>query len=479
MRSKKEILQGEDEALFLLKCSIDPRIWFRRVLGLDIQPYHEEWINKTLTGFGNTGRFLCIQAHRGSGKTHIMGFGIITWLLWFGRPDRPGEPVKCLVTSDAKEQAMKIMEEISTNIQENELLQLLVPEHREKTWKATELTTPNNSKVYCKAFTPSIRGAHVDYTLCDEGGQYKDHNIFRHVVSPTVNNRRGTIVVIGTPESEIDLLQELSRNSQYWSKKYPIYSEIDGKLVSLWPSRFPMEEIEKIRKRDGESSFQKEYLLNPRAETENSLFPAHLIADCFDYKTSFVNTKEVAEAQDHVIYMGCDFAIAQGPRADFDSYVVVEKFGDFSTILHGERHRGLPMAAKVNRLLNLYARYKPRSILCDRSNVGQAIIESLRAQLLPVEGIDFQPMNRNAMLIALRQIIENKKLIIPRNEEDLLGMAFTNVLIKELVDFRETKTRTGLITYQSTGAHDDTVMSLCLAIKGINSQKEFLDIMAF
>jgi hypothetical protein len=486
MRTKREIFDGEDEAIFLLKCSIDPRLWFRRVLGVDLQPYHEEWIHNVLSGFGTDRRFFCIQAHRGSGKTFIMGFGIITWLLWFGRPDKPGESVKCLVTSAAKEQAMKIMEEISSHLQDNELLNQLIPEHREKTWTKTEMTTPNNSKVYCKAFSDSARGLHVDYTLCDEAGQYKEHNVFRHVVSPTVNNRRGTIVLIGTPDSEIDLLQELSRNPQYWSKKYPVYTEKDGVRVSLWPSRFSLEEIEKIRKRDGESSFQKEYLLNPRAEADNSLFPANLIADCFEYEKQFVHGRTVRldergiEKEDgHMIFMGCDFAIAQGPRADFDSYIVVEKFGDFATILHGERHRGLPIAAKVARITDLYNRFRPRSILCDRSNVGQAIIEQLREKLLPVDGIDFQPMTRNAMLIGLRQVIEAKRLVIPRNEDDPLGMAFTNVLVKELVDFKETKTRTGLITYQSTSAHDDTVMSLCLAIKGVNSQKEFVDVMAF
>ncbi len=110
--------------------------------------------------------------------------------------------------------------------------------------------------------------------------------------------------------------------------------------------------------------------------------------------------------------------------------------------------------------------------------MGQAVIEQLRMQLLPVEGVDFAPVNRNAMLIALRQIVEQCRLVIPRSGDCPTTMNFTGVLVGELVNFQETRTRSGLITYQSKGAHDDTVMSLCLAIKGANEQKEFMDMFA-
>jgi hypothetical protein len=379
------------------------------------------------------------------------------------------------------------MEEISHNLAENELLSELIPEDRSKTWSKTELTTKNHSKVYCKAYNANIRGYHVDYVLCDEGGLYTDQQMFYQAVSPIVNNRKGTLVVIGTPTSEVDLLQDLSRNPEYWTGRYPVYVESEnGTKRSLWPSRFSLKEIDAIRKRDGESSFQKEYLLNPRGEADNSLFPAFMVADCFDEKRGFMSARAVSSDEDgnyvddpnRFVYMGCDFAIAQGPRADYDSYIVVEKFGDFTTVLYGERHRGLPIAAKVDRLVELYKRYRPRQVICDQSNVGQAVIDQLKSQLVPTTGVDFAPINRNSMLIGLRQFVEGKKLLIPRDQEDTLCMTFTNVLIKEMVDFKETRTRTGLITYQSDGVHDDTVMSLCLAIKGVATQREFLDMIA-
>ena len=481
MRTKEEIFQGEDPGYFLLKCSMNPRLWFERVLGMDIQEYHYEWIQETLKN-----RFVVIQAHRGSGKTYIQGFGMLTWFLWFGTPEKPGEPVRCLITSAAKEQSIKTMEEIMLHLRENELLAELMPDNRNQTWTKSELTTTNNSKVYCKAYGAGIRGYHVDYVLCDEGGEYNDHNIFKFAVSPTVNNRKGRICVIGTPKSDVDLLQELTNNPQYWSKKYPVYEEIDGKKISLWPSKFPLEEIENIRKRDGESSFQKEYLLNPRAETENALYPANMVADCFDHNDMFKSAISYATDEDgnividptRAVFIGCDFAIASGPRADFDSYVVVEKIGAHTNIIYGERHRGLPIHAKVARLKDLHERFKPRRIICDESNVGQAVIERMQEIHLPVQGQDFAPHNRNAMLISLRQAIEEGRITIPRHQEDELCMKFTNVLITEMVDFKETRTPSGLITYKSSGKHDDTVMSLCLALKGVYDTKDFLDLMA-
>jgi len=485
MRTKEEIFQGEDETYFLLKCSMDPVFWCERVIGLDMQSYHSEWVHASMKH-----RFVNIQAHRGSGKTHIMGFALSTWFMWFGTPENPGKPVKILITSLALDQSKRLMEDISENLKNNELLQELIPTNRDQTWNKTELTTTKGDKVYCKAYNQGIKGYHVDVVLCDEAGTYSDHSIFHFTISPTVNHKKGRIITIGTPENVVDLLQELRANKQYWSGRYPALIKVDGEDVPLWPGKFSLEELKEIRERDGESSFQKEYLLNPKAEAENALYPPNMIHDCFDFDETFKHSLPSRQSIDEKgnmvevvpelrnVFIGCDFAIASGPRADFDAYTVIEKFGDRVQILYGERHKGLHITGKVQRLKDLQARYNAKKIMCDSSNIGQAVIEQLRMALLPVEGVDFAPVNRNALLVALRQILEQQRLVIPRNADEPQGMAYVGVLVSEMVGFSETRTRSGLITYQSKGVHDDTVMSLCLALKGANAQKDFMDMLA-
>jgi len=128
------------------------------------------------------------------------------------------------------------------------------------------------------------------------------------------------------------------------------------------------------------------------------------------------------------------------------------------------------------RLKELYNIYKPRRMIVDQSQIGHAVIEDLRRDGIPVEGADFTPASRNSRLIILRKLFEEKKISIPRNKEDMLAMTFTDVLVEELIKFREIKTKAQTSTYQSTGAHDDTVMALSLAITGAQQFKPFLDI---
>ena len=117
--------------------------------------------------------------------------------------------------------------------------------------------------------------------------------------------------------------------------------------------------------------------------------------------------------------------------------------------------------------------------ILDPSSVGAAVLEELRKLGLPVEEAKFDPSSRNKMLINLRQMIENKDLIIPRDKEDALCSSFTDKLIKEMISMVETRTKSKLITYQTTAPHDDIVMALAMASLGVSQQREFLDIMEF
>jgi phage terminase large subunit-like protein len=191
--------------------------------------------------------------------------------------------------------------------------------------------------------------------------------------------------------------------------------------------------------------------------------------------------------------IGCDFAIASGPRADYDAFVVINKIGAKATILHGETHRGFTIAAKIMRLKELFQMFRKQlnpqeekdgisasiKFVIDPSSVGQAVYEKLKMEFIPVEAANFDSVSRNTMLIGLRQMIENKDLIIPRNPEDAMTMNFTDKLIKEMICMMETKTKGGVITYQSKAPHDDTVMALAMACSVVAKQRDFIDVMAF
>lgn len=467
MRKLTEIFQSEtidfkEHVAWIARFRLDFFLFVERVLGYDVQDFHREWIRAIMENDR-----VAILAPTGYGKTSILGNAYVLWRSYFEQDKQ------FLIVSNTIPQSTKILEEIRLTIENNEFLADLMPDQAIKTssWTKTEIRTKTNCKIFCKPYSENIKGFHVNFILCDEAATYVDHDIFFRYVVTRVNAKRGKVAVISTPESITDLMQVLAKKPTYWFKTYKAIQD-DGKL--LWPNKFTREVLAKIREDIGAAAFEREYLCNPKAMAENCIFPPELVEQAFDYDITFGQRLK----EDSNVYLGCDFAIAGGPRSDFDSYVVVERVGEKAIIIHGECHKGLPIHAKIDRIIDLNNRFKITRTLIDPSNVGWAVAEKLREKMIPFDAPDFSSQNRNKMLLQLRQLIESKRLVIPRNDTNPATLTFTNKLVGELLSFVETKTKTNYVTYQSKGAHDDTVMSLVLACKSVSEQREFVDFVA-
>lgn len=395
----------------------------------------------------------------------------------------------CIV-SKTLGQSTKILNKIKDIVENNEFLIELIPSNRPASnWcSATSMELSTGCKIFCRPYSENIKGIHVDYLLGDEVASYADYDIWYRFVVTRVNAKNGICVAISTPDNIADLMQELLVNPEYIGKTY---GAIIGNMEtgkSIWPSNWSMDKLRRIRNEMGIAKFQREYICNARAEAENALYPPHILTECFDYHKSFL-----ASAMGGTTIISGDFAISDGPRADFDAYIVINKQGSISTILHGEIHKGFPISAKIHRLEELYHQYKKRiddvdtekqfatiKFVIDPSSVGTAVLEGLRAKGVPVECAQFDAVSRNAMLINLRQAFENKEIIIPRDTRCPTTIRFTDILIKELISMVETRTpRSNTITYQSKAPHDDTVFSLAMGVSSIVKQKECMDMFGY
>ncbi len=470
MRTTEEIMGTMDEEEFMINCT-NFKFFAEQVLGYSIQPFQLEWVEMV-----QKHRRVAIEAPTGFGKTTILGDAFCLWTSFLQKDKQ-----MCII-SKTLPQSTKILNKIKEAIEDNEILKELIPKNKPlSNWcSATYMELSTGCKIFCRPYSQNIKGIHVDYLLGDEVASYNDYEIWYRFVVTRTNAKDGTVVAISTPDNIADLMQELINNVEYISKVYPAIQ--NGK--SIWSARFPLTKLDKIKSEIGVGAFEREYMCNPQAEAENAIYPPHLLVDCFDYSRRFIQ----APRQGFTV-IGCDFAIAAGPRADFDAYVILNKIGNKAALLHGETHKGLSIAAKVMRLEDLYKMFRKQinnedtdisastiKFVIDPSNVGQAVYEQLRFRGLPVETANFDSFSRNAMLINLRQMIENKELVIPRNSEDALTMNFTDKLIKELISMREVKGKIN-ITYESKAPHDDTVMALAMACSGVSKQKDFRDIM--
>jgi hypothetical protein len=438
----------------MYKCALDPEIFCERVLGLILKPFHREWLRLLMDDDKDR---LAISAPTGFGKTTIFGVAYPLWLSIFKPNSR-----SLIVSKTIRTQSSNVLDEVKRTIENNELLSTYMSSEQEKEWSKEKLVITNGSSIFYSSYATSVRGVHVDYIFADEVATYLEtETYFRDVTSRAVA-KKGKIAAVSTPLNTTDLLAQLMNNKVYFSRSYPAI--VNGE--SIWAERFPINELMRVKLEQGESNFEKNYMCNPIAESENAVFPIKLIMECFNYETGFNSNVEGRT------FLGCDFAVAKGPTADFDAYVVIEKLGNSFIIKHIEIHRGFPIDAKVRRIIQLNELYKPVKVIIDESGIGTAILEELRSNALPIIAQSFHSAARNNLLMSLKNILDGKKLVIPRSKDDSMAIKLTDELVAQLIGFKETKSKaTGSINYLSQASHDDIVMALAMAVKESNRQK--------
>ncbi len=452
MRTMTEILGKDSLINFLTKCQVDFKFFCERVLGFTVKPFHLEWFNNRQ----NNSR-VSILAPTGFGKTTILGIAFPLWKVFFSRNKQ------VLIISKTLPQATRVLMIIRGTIEDNELLLDLKPKNASETWSKQIIETSTKCKILCRPYSINIKGEHVDIIILDEASSYQDTNLYFDYVVPRCAAKNGKIILISTPESTSDLMAVIkTREAVYSSKSYPAI--VNGE--SIWPEQFPMEKLRATEKELGDQFFKKNYMCDPTAESEDSIFKMSGIMDCFDTQRGF-STDIKGKS-----YMGCDFAISDSPTADFDAYVVIDKVDNYFIIKHIEIHKGFITTAKTRRIGELHELYKTLKIRVDESNIGSTVIDDMRGKALPIIPQGFHSKERRALLNNLRNVIDGKKLIIPRSGNDMKAIKLTNELTKQLIGFVEVRNQlTGNRNIISTSAHDDIVMALAMAVKEAVRQK--------
>jgi len=434
--------------LFLTECYMDYIYFAEHVLGFEIAAYHREWY-ELIEKFGR----LSLQAFRGSGKTHFIA-GFFVWKAIFN------EKKTFLVLSHNYENAKLVLKVVKEMFLNNEVLVTFAPEDNRFSWRANELTLKNNSIFFSRTYGENVRGLRIDWLLCDEAGQYDDKGIFWTAVSPVVQLNRGRIIVIGTPKSPIDLLNELHENEEYFSKKYS--SEIGGK--PLWPQKYTCDSKDSFGKRSlvqvkreiGALNYQQEYMLIP-ISSANALFPADIVLPALDNTERFMPFGKKGESY----FVGVDLAVAKD--GDYNVYTVLGKGNEGKKIVLAERFRG-GINQQLDTLKRIYADFQPQKIIVDKTGLGEQIFKEFKNEISSVQSFHFTAEEKHNLIMDLRHEFEVLKIMIPNNKEDLKTYNFSQQLFKELQDFqikvdlsRKTKMKF------TSGKYDDCVISLALA----------------
>lgn len=479
---------------FKTRCDEDVVFFVENVLGYKLSRVHKEMLQTVLLN-----RYVAIEVPVGHAKTTTISKGYVLWRLW-----REKRGFEICLTSSSLEQSMKVLYEIVSTIESNDFLKELIPQNRNDSWNKKQIETSKGTKFYVKPFNDSARGVHPDIIIYDDILRCGDSDMsqqdvkdtFYSIFIPRGQTKRSQHILVGTPSAEKDLFDDIEQKAKEGKQwKHIHYSAItktkafgsinnpDDWLESLWPERFPIEELKGIRENISAQRFAREYLCEPQADG-TSMFNQQKLAEGLDEEHEF----EYAKKNGFTV-IGLDIAYSTQSTADFTVITIatllqepfqVTKYIDgrkvFKTINDGVylervvRHHGV----NSQTIKDLYDLYEANKIILDKSTGGVLVAGDLRQLGCNVEEQAFDSASRTMLLLSLWKVIEQGRLIIPFKKEGNSEQTI-NIVLSELKSMQERKTRTGLDSYKSVSAHDDCVMSLALAVKDFQRRIAYND----
>lgn len=438
------------------------------VLGMEVSGHHEEW-----SGHCARQTRLALNAPRDHGKSYFFSFAYVIWRMYYAwipalpSPDFKSIPRRSLgyIFSSSQENAVKFLEMVKLELEDNPKLQWLVPKS-DATWSKMEIQASNGATVRAKGWGMAVRGGHPGWVVCDD--VLNDENLYSEIqrekqieyfysaVTPMVIPG-GQIVVIGTPFHQEDLYSSLEKNEKYFFKRY---SAILPDGLALWPTRYSRAMLDEKKREVGSTRFTREYLCVPIADT-NSLFPERILRENYRQDLSLVTEMTSELRNEYTLFTGVDLALSSTIGAD---YTVITTIGVDKAknrrIFDIRRFKGRSMTDQLREIADVYRTFRPQKVLIE-DNAFQRVFkdELVRTTDIPVEGFTTTASAKNSLergVPSLQVLFENAKWQIPRKTDR--DRRVTDELIHELRCFTYVNGK-----LQGLGAHDDCVMSLWIA----------------
>lgn len=386
----------------------------------------------------NPEREVVLCAGRRFGKSALCAYKVLTALLtrekeiseWYKTKQGPRpKPIKIWVVSLTYDLTQKVFEYLTVWYLN------AVPTQKQgiSSRPYPQIKAPFGSWVQCKsAENPhTLLGEELDLLIVDEAARFPRH-VYETYLYPATSSRQGQTVFISTPFGQNWFYERFMINSGY-------------RFESRVNPHFPEEEWENARKVLPEQVFNQEY----RA----SFLPD--AAAVFRGVDEIIKDDVLEEPLPGKWYvMGVDIA----KHEDFTVVTVVDR--STKKVVHFDRFNKIDYGFQKQRIKERARWYNNAKIIVDSSSVGEPIKDDLERDGMFVEDISFNRKNKRQIIEKLSIFIEQKYVYIPPIQ----------ILIDELKSFGYKLTDSGNVQYSAPqGMHDDCVISLGLAVWGLNS----------
>ncbi len=439
--------------------------------------FNQGWRNVEWGNFAMLYDYLGVLASRTSGKSHEFSFAYPLWRLYRYERSTDLKGVSAeqnklnkegiLITNEFK-LGRKLLSKVVDEINNNDIIS-----ERLKTNKlgSDKITVKNGASIELRSFDSSIRGLHPHYIIVDDfldksalysaEQREKFHEVYYAEILPALEPG-GNIVTVGTPFHEEDLYNDLKNDHRYRVFEYPAIFPNDQGGDLLAPDRLTFHKLLEEQKSLGSLVFSREFLVQPITDAA-SIFPWEYLRRCFS-DLHLVNNIESFPIKLKRVVIGCDFAISGSISADYTVYTVwgVDTRNKYY-LLHIWRQRGATHNQQVSKIIELNNRFKPNSIIAENNGFQRIIIDMVKErgvknikEFTTTSGIK---KDLYSGLPSLAALFERGDIVLPAGNEVSNKQVTTMCSEFNSITFLDEKGK-----LESSGAHDDTVMSSFFAI---------------
>jgi phage FluMu gp28-like protein len=276
-----------------------------------------------------------------------------------------------------------------------------------------------------------LRGRKAHLIIVDEAA-YVPEAVVSEVLVPMLADTGGQLALISTP-----------RGKNYFYRYY-LQGQEDG--IRIWSLRSPSWHNPLL----SPTVLQMQASMMTSRQFQIEYGAAFLDAEGQVFRTEWVDRALLLRLPNEgLVVAGVDWARYR----DYTALAVLQGAHDGARLLALHRWQGLSWAEQVGAVAAQLRQHAPVRILCDRTGVGDPLLETLQQEFPHAEGVAFTQTLKQSLIENLALMLEQGRLqLLP--DPDLL---------RELYHFEATPTARGIRLEGATGVHDDLVIALALA----------------
>ena len=383
---------------------------------------------------------------------------------------------RIILISASQEQADELLENMKLIIENNEWLRT----KKDPSKWAVQRIGYNKGYVMTAGIGTEILGQHVDRIIIDDilrsDNKLSDQQIEDYIdmnLSPMLLNRKGQIILVGTPKGPKDIFSEIRRRirqepkTPWLLREFPAILSYEKKILQC-PDRFTWDMIMEKRLTMGPLKFGREYQLEFFSR-EQSLFPTKLV-EASKRKGSAIHLihKHDKRGAEWMYVTGVDVARSGAVSADYTVALTLayNSITQEKQIVHFWRAKGLKISEQSRHIAEIAKSFDNSQVLVEQNNMGQDMIDEL-ADVWNVGVETFltggKGQKKEELIRFLITAFEHEQITIPQADE--WSREEMSILEGELNKFCVTVTPAGNERFEGLGTHDDTVIALALANK--------------